>query len=59
VDRSHVTTLDLYLAHSLEAEIKDMLCNFYRCMCLKMLIVDEVQEHMMRVPNTRLIRMRL
>ena len=59
MDRSHVTTLDLYLAHSLEAEIKDVLCNFYRGMCLKMLIVDEVQEHMRRVPNTRVIRSRL
>ena len=57
--RSHVTSLELYLAHSLEKEIKDMLCNFYRCMCLKMLIVDEVQEHMRKVPKTRLIRLKI
>ena len=57
--RNHVPSLKLYLAHSLEKEIKDMLCNFYRCMCLKMLIVDEVQEHMRKVPKTRLIRLKL
>jgi hypothetical protein len=43
--KNHVTSLELYLTHLKEKEIKDMQCDFYRCMCLKMLIVDEVQAY--------------
>jgi hypothetical protein len=56
--RDVFATFRRYLGQHLSL-VRDMLCNFYRCKCLKMLIVDEMQEHMRKVPNTRIIRLKL